>query len=184
MYFDITPFNQGSPVAFFLLTPDHVSEQYVSWLNDRAVNQFLECRFHSNTLASTRAFVAEALASRDNLFLGIRASLTGDDPYGRHVGNIKLGPINEYHRTSEVGIMIGDSAAWGKGVATAAISMLCDISRTQLSLRKLTAGCYAANIGSRRAFEKAGFAVEAVRKQQLLLNGVLEDEVLMGRCLG
>jgi ribosomal-protein-alanine N-acetyltransferase len=184
MRLDLAPLNRGSHVDLFLLTPDDVSEQYVSWLNDHEVNQFLESRFQSHTLASTRAFVAEALASRDNLFLGIRTRPAVDSPSGRHVGNIKLGPINEHHRTSEVGILIGDRAAWGRGVATAAIATLCDISRIQLSLRKVTAGCYAANVGSQRAFEKAGFAVEAVRKQQVLLNGVPEDVVLMGRCLG
>jgi RimJ/RimL family protein N-acetyltransferase len=184
MYLDLAPFNPGSRIDLFLLTPDHVSEDYVSWLNDDGVNQFLESRFRSHTLASTRAFVAETLASPDSLFLGIRAQLTSDEPSGRtHVGNIKLGPIDEHHRTGEVGILIGDRAAWGKGVATAAIALLCDIARTQLSLRKITAGCYAANVGSQRAFQKAGFAVEGVRKQQVLMNGVPEDVVLMGRCL-
>jgi ribosomal-protein-alanine N-acetyltransferase len=183
MYLDLASSHQGSRIALFLLTPDHVSEEYVSWLNDGAVNQFLECRFQSNTLDSTRAFVADALASRASLFLGIRAHLTADDSSGRHVGNIKLSPIDEHHRTGEIGILIGDKAAWGRGVATAAIMLLCDIARSQLALRKVTAGCYAANVGSQRAFEKAGFEVEAVRKQQVLLNGVPEDVVLMGRYL-
>jgi ribosomal-protein-alanine N-acetyltransferase len=183
MYLDLVPCNQRSHVSLFLLTPDDVSEDYVSWLNDPLVNQYLESRFQMHTLASTRAFVAEVLASRDSLFLGIRTQLAAGDPSRRHVGNIKLASIDEHHRTGEVGIMIGDRASWGKGVATAAIELLCDISRNQLSLRKVTAGCYAANVGSQRAFEKAGFSVEAVRKQQVLLNGVPEDVVLMGRCL-
>jgi ribosomal-protein-alanine N-acetyltransferase len=183
MYLDLAPLKRGSFIDLFLLTPDDVTEDYVSWLNDSAVNQFLECRFQENTLASTRAFVAEALASHHSLFLGIRFQLTTDDPSRRHVGNIKLSPIDEHHRTGEIGILIGDRAAWGKGVATAAIELLCDIARTQLSLRKITAGCYAANVGSQRAFEIAGFAVEAVRKHQVLLNGVPEDVVLMGRHL-
>jgi ribosomal-protein-alanine N-acetyltransferase len=183
MYLDLALSNQRSPISLFLLTPDDVSDDYVSWLNDPSVNQYLESRFQLHSLASTRLFVAKALASRDSLFLGIRTQLAGCDPSGRHVGNIKLASIDEHHRTGEVGIMIGDRAAWGKGVATAAIDLLCDIAHGQLLLRKVTAGCYAANVGSQRAFEKAGFSVEAVRKQQVLLNGVPEDVVLMGRCL-
>lgn len=172
---DPTPRWSSADVELFLLTPDAVGDAYVGWLNDPEVNQYLESRFAPQGHASIAAFVAGALASEKDLLLGIRSVALG-----RHVGNIKLGPINREHGLGEVGIMIGDRGAWGQGLASRAIAMLRDIAAEELGLRRLTAGCYASNIGSRRAFERAGFTVEAVRSGHFLLNGEPEDLVLMG----
>jgi [ribosomal protein S5]-alanine N-acetyltransferase len=172
-----------SDVELFLLEPSHVTDQYVTWLNDPATNRYLESRLIVNTVESTRAFVSANLGSSDNVFLGIRYRPAGSAQSSGHVGNIKLGPINWHHRTAELGLLIGDRAVWGKGVASTSILLLCEIARTSLRLRKITAGCYASNIGSRRAFEKAGFSIEGIRKAQCLIDGIPEDVVLFGRCL-
>lgn len=165
-------------VGLFVLTPEDVTETYVSWLNDTTVNQYLESRFGVHTIDSTRSFVQTMLNSPDNLFLGIRSQISGG-----HVGNIKVGPISQHYGTAEIGILIGEKRAWGKGIATSAIRMVCEIARTRLALRKVTAGCYASNVGSKKAFEKAGFDVEGIRKQQVLRNGTPEDIVLLGKLL-
>lgn len=163
-------------VALFLLTPDHVSDAYVAWLQDERINRYLESRFARHDLASTRDFVAQMLASPHQLMLGIR-SLALD---GQHIGNIKIGPIDRQHGLGEVGILLGDPQSWGKGIGRAAIARLTDIARRDLGLRKLTAGCYASNIGSEKAFRAAGFEVEGVRRRHFLLNGQPEDLTLLG----
>ena len=178
MNIELGPNAGNAHIRLFVLEPDHVSQDYVSWLNDHEVNQYLESRFTTHTIESTRAYVATMLASQENLLLGIASHMLD-----RHVGNIKLGPIDRNHLTGEIGILIGDRAAWGKGIGTWAVCLMAEIARCQLSLRRVTAGCYASNVGSQRAFEKAGFVVEAVRKQQYLLNGEPEDVVLMGQQL-
>lgn len=165
-------------IRLFVLRPEHVTDAYVAWLNDPQVNRFLESRFTTHTLDSTRDYVAKTLAAPDTLFLGIHST-----ELDRHVGNIKLGPINTQHGTGEVGIMIGDRGAWGRGIGTAAIKAMSEIARGQLDLRKVTAGCYASNGGSRSAFEKAGYVVEGVRRKQFLLEGREEDLVMMGKLL-
>ena len=165
-------------IRLFVLKPEHVTDAYVSWLNDPDVNRFLESRFATHTLESTRDYVTHTLESPDNLFLGIHST-----ELDRHVGNIKIGPINRQHRTGEVGIMIGDKTAWGRGIGTAAIKAMSEIARDQLNLRKVTAGCYASNGGSQWAFEKAGYMVEGVRHKQFLLDGAEEDLVIMGQLL-
>ncbi|MFM9879528.1 MAG: GNAT family N-acetyltransferase [Burkholderiaceae bacterium] len=179
MQLDPTPHWRSELLELFVLTPAHVGEAYVAWLNDPAVNRYLESRFARHTQASVQVFVDSMLASADHLFLGIRSLALG----GRHVGNIKLGPIDRRHGLGEVGIMLGDTQAWGLGIASAAIAQLALIARDQLQLRKLSAGCYASNQGSARAFVKAGFAVEAQRPQHFLIDGQPEDLVLLGRLL-
>lgn len=178
MHLDLPHISTGDACSLFVLEPGHVTDSYVSWLNAPEINQYLESRFVTHTAESTRAFVASALASPNNLFLGIRSH-----QLDRHVGNIKLGPIDPHHETGDIGILIGDKAAWGKGIATAAIKAVCGIAATHLKLRKVTAGCYASNAGSRKAFQNAGFLVEGVRPAQFLLDGKAEDLVLMGRVL-
>jgi RimJ/RimL family protein N-acetyltransferase len=169
---------QTAAIELFLLEPEHATDDYAQWLNDAEVNRFLESRFAAHTRASVAAFVAAALADHKTLFLGIRSRALG-----RHVGNIKIGPIDPNHGLGEVGIMIGDRAAWGQGLGSEAIRCVCDIAREELGLRKLTAGCYAGNAASARAFEKAGFRLEGCRPQHFLLDGATEDLLLMGRLL-
>ncbi len=160
-------------------SPAHVTNEYVGWLRDPEVNRYLESRFTPHDFASTTAFVAKMRADANTLMLGIR-SLELD----RHVGNIKLGPIDRNHGLGEIGLMIGDRGAWGRGIASDAITVVCEIAARQLGLRKLTAGCYASNVGSARAFEKAGFHVEALRRDHFLLDGRSEDLLLMAKHCG
>lgn len=178
MYLKIQKNLEIETVSLFVLIPEHVTEAYVSWLNAPDINQYLESRFATHNVDTTKSFVSNALASSEYVFLGIKSHL-----FNRHVGNIKLGPIDQRHGTGDIGLLIGDKAAWGSGVATTAIGMISDIAKNQLNLRKLTSSCYASNVGSRRAFEKAGFVVEGLRPAQFLLNGIPEDMVLMGRLL-
>lgn len=176
MQLDPTPRWTDGRIRLFSLTPESVSDAYVGWLADPEINRFLESRFAEQDRAAVEAFVAGVNASPKDVVFGIH-----DIELDRHVGNIKLGPIDRNHGTGEIGIMIGDRAAWGRGVGTAAIAILVDIAREELGLRKLTAGCYASNVGSQKAFEKVGFAVEGVRPAQCLIDGRPEDITLLGR---
>lgn len=166
-------------VELFLLQPSHVSPAYVGWLNDPQVNRYLESRFARHDLDSTRAFVDSCHRDPKTVFWGMRALGMAS----AHVGNIKLGPIDGQHRTGDIGILLGEPTAWGRGLARAAISRVADIARHELGLRKLTAGCYASNIGSVKAFTLAGFVVEGRRPAQFLLDNQPEDLIQMGLVL-
>jgi ribosomal-protein-alanine N-acetyltransferase len=113
----------------FVLEPEHVTQDYVSWLNDPQVNQYLDCRFVTHTIESAKKFVQAMLDSPDNLFLGIRSHLLD-----RHIGNIKIGPIDKNHGFGLLGIMIGEKKAWSKGIGGLAINMMLEIARNQLLL--------------------------------------------------
>ena len=178
MHIDLDPQGEISPVGLFVLTDCHVTDAYVRWLNDPIINRYLESRFVAHTVQSTKAYVEQHGRSPNNVLLGI-----GSRKLGMHVGNVKIGPIDWNHGTSEVGILIGEREVWGSGIATFVITMVSEIARTRLMLRKLTAGCYASNVGSRKAFDKAGFAIEGVQRHQCLLDGKPEDLILMGRYL-
>ena len=167
---------QQGEVELFELRPEQVSERYVAWLNDSEVNRFLESRFAMHTVDSTRAFVSAVMDSDDSVMFGIRWLATGD-----HVGNIKLGPIDRRHLRAEIGLLIGERSAWGRGFGTAAIDLVAGYAFDRLGLHKVTAGGYASNGGSRRAFEKAEFELEGVRRRHFILDGRYEDGWLLAR---
>jgi ribosomal-protein-alanine N-acetyltransferase len=179
MLMPATPRWKNDKVEVFLLDALHVGTPYVDWLNDPQVNRFLESRFSRHDIASTCDFVEHCRKDPNTLFWGIRAHSMG----AAHIGNIKLGPIDAHHGTGDVGILLGEPASWGQGFARAAIACVVDIARHELGLRKLTAGCYASNAGSVKAFTSAGFAVEGSRPAQFLLDGQSEDLIQMGHLL-
>tara|TARA_B110000008_G_C16778957_1_gene487788 strand:- start:425 stop:805 length:381 start_codon:yes stop_codon:yes gene_type:complete len=100
--------------------------------------------------------------SSENILFGI---FVGENKV--HIGNIKLGPVNEYQKTSTIGLAIGEKKFWGKGIATLAISMVVDYGFDNLKLEKICAGCYEQNLGSKKAFLNAGFQVEGFFKNQV-----------------
>lgn len=179
MQLNPTPRWNTERIELFMLRPEHVGPAYVGWLGDPEVNRYLESRFATHTEQSTREFVQGCLDDPQALFLGIRSKLLDS----RHVGNIKLAPIDARHGLAEIGILIGESLAWGRGIASDAISALAAIAEDQLSLRKLTAGCYASNVGSQKAFQRAGFEIEGERHDHFMLDGRPERLVLMARWL-
>ena len=152
-----------------------VNQAYVNWLNDPEFNQYLETRYEVQTMDSVHKYVGKMIALDDELFFPIWLQ-----DNGKHIGNIKLGPINPIHKIDEVSLFIGDKNYWGKNLATRAIGMLRDFAFKDLKLHKLTAGFYANNIGSIRAFQKNGFLIEGTWKKQYLCDGKYVDRICLG----
>lgn len=174
MDIDLSPAEtEEGGIHLFLLRPEHVGLRYLSWMCDPDVQRYLDSRYVKHDIASLQRFVREALENPDVLFMGIAFNDV-------HVGNIKVGPIGRHHLTADVGIMIGDRSHQAKRVGSTAIRLVCDIARRRLMLAKLTAGAYATNQASIRAFQRAGFVIEGVRTQQLLIDDRREDLILLG----
>ena len=149
---------------------------YRAWLSDADVLRYLEVRHGPDRLATLERFIDEANAHPSTLLLGI--ILSADR---RHIGNIKLGPIDFDHRRGDIGIMLGDTSVWGRGYATEAISLLSEHAFGPLGLHKVAAGFYAGNAASVRAFEKAGFRLEARLPDHWRTDHAWQDGLLMAR---
>lgn len=155
--------------------PRDVEKGYYRWMNDKETTQFLETRFEKWSVKKLRVYVRRIKSDPDSIFFAI---VTKDG--NEHIGNIKIGSINRIHKFADIGIIIGEKVFWGKGLATEAIKMVIKYAFGVLKLHKLTAGVYANNIGSIKAFRKAGFTVEGTRKSQYIHKGVYVDSVLLG----
>ena len=148
---------------------------YCKWLNDTEVNQYMECRFEKATVKKLRDYINDKKNDPDNLLLAIVSKAKN-----RHIGNIKIGPINHIHKFAKIGIIIGEKSFWRRGFATEAVKLAVDYAFNTLGLHKLTAGVYANNTASVRVFEKSGFVKEGIEKKQYYCNGQYLDCVSFG----
>jgi [ribosomal protein S5]-alanine N-acetyltransferase len=139
-----------------------VQPYYLQWMRDPVVGRYSEWRFYEHSLESLTSYAEDAWKNPNVLFCTIRLVDSN-----RHIGNIKL-TVNPHSRTADIGILLGEKDCWGKGYATAAIRLLADYALNVLHLRKVHGGAYSSNPGSIRAFEKAGFNIEARLERHFL----------------
>lgn len=137
---------------------DHCTSNYVNWLNDSEVNQFLDAGHSTHTMDSLKEYIG-GLANTKDLFLGIH--LRGS---GKHIGNVKIHCINSIHRRAEYGIMMGDKSEWGKGYAKEATVAILDYAFNQYNLRKMVLGVIRNNKTAYRLYQKLGFHQEGLLK--------------------
>ena len=164
---------RGKQIYLRKVSPEDVNDTYCRWMNDPATNRFLESRFYPHCIESLREYIVNK--EGDNLHAFFAIVLNDGD---RHIGNIKLGPIDSNHRIADIGILIGEKDCWGN--ALEAISLMVDYAFNTLNLHKVTAGCYSPNKGAIRAFEKAGFVREGDRKAHCFFEGEYVDDILLG----
>lgn len=165
----------GDAIVLRDLTADDVSDRYCEWLNDPEVNRYLETRFEPQTRERVLDYVQAQAHAPDSILLGIMRKADG-----RHLGNLRIGEINRHHDTATIALVIGEKSAWGQGVGTEAIRLASTYAMQSLRLRKLTARCYATNVGSIHAFERAGWTREGHQRAQFISEGAVIDGVWLG----
>jgi RimJ/RimL family protein N-acetyltransferase len=168
---------QNNHICLRTLSILDASENYLSWMIDPDINRFLEARFAPPTgLDDLKAFIAACVGNPNVLLMGIFL-IDGH----KHIGNIKLGPVNRHHRVADVGFLIGDKSQWGKNFASQAIALISDFGLSELGLDKVTAGAYEENVGSQKALLKAGFVQEGELRSQVLVNGFRQNVKVFGK---
>lgn len=166
----------SNSLKFRILDDKDISDEYVRWMNDPMVNKYLESRFQSYNKEILSSYVKSMNENKDSFLFGI----FNKDNSNEHIGNIKI-EVNLHHKVGEIGLIIGNKDFWGKGIATESIIAVSKFAKEELNLRKLTAGCYGSNKGSKKAFIKAGFLEESVRADHFIVDNGFDDLVLLGK---
>ena len=96
-----------------------------------------------------------------------------------HVGNIKLGRVNNIHKTGMISLFIGNKNLHNKNIGSRAISKICLIAKKK-GLSKVYAGCHKSNISSQKAFLKNKFFKEGIQKKQVIFENKREDLMWYG----
>ena len=154
------------------LTPEYATEEYASWLNDSEVNEYLSTR--SATVPELCAFIQEKFESDDALFFGIFWNENG-----KHIGNMKLEPIDFTKSSADLGMLIGDRDYWGKGVATEATNLITAFAFDILKLTSVRLGVIPENTVAVHVYEKCGFVKYETEKDALFEHGRFVDRMWM-----
>ena len=162
----------GERIYLKKLTILNATEEYCGWLNDPEVNIYLETR--ECTTDDLKKYIKKKSEQKNCLFLGIYWKEND-----KHIGTIKLEPIDYKKSAATMGIMIGDKNYWGKGVGGEAVNLLTNYAFQQLGLKEMNLGVMATNQRALRLYEKCGFKVYEIEKNALNHDGKLFDNILM-----
>jgi len=163
---------ESSRLIFEPLSTAHVSENYVSWLNDPEVFKYLETGGNL-TVPLLQEFL-EGVEKKNILFWAIILK-----EGNKHIGNIKIDPVNNRHGLGEYGILIGDKSEWGKGFAKEASLAVINFCFNDINLRKITLGVVKDNIGAYTLYKNLGFLEEGIYKNHGYYEGKYCDVVRM-----
>lgn len=169
-----SPILSGAKCRLEPFAERYLSARYVGWLNAPDVVRHSEQRHRRHDLASCKSYAA-SFAGSPHFFWAIIAN---DEALG-HIGNISA-YVDATNRVADVGIMVGERAAWGRGYGTDAWLAACRYLLLDLNLRKVTAGTLANNLGMLSVMKRSGMCEEGRRRRQALWENTEVDVVEAG----
>lgn len=145
----------------------HLSDDYISWLNDPEIVKYSDQRFHVHTRESCQRYL-ESFRDTANLFLALIES-------GRHVGTMTV-YFDQNHGVADLGILIGYREAWGNGYGTEAWIAVSE-ALLDAGVRKISAGTLETNMGMRTIMTRAGMIPDGRRRAHRVVGGQPVDVV-------
>jgi RimJ/RimL family protein N-acetyltransferase len=136
------------------LTQDDATERYYAWLHDDAAEKYISASARTTGLADLRRYVGERIGREDVVFLGIFTKDTGT-----HIGNIKYEPVDAKQGYAIMGILIGEPAWRGKGVASEVLKASAGWLRRNRGIGQILLGVHSDNVAAIKAYEKVGFSI-------------------------
>lgn len=143
----------------------HLSVRYLGWLNDRELMRYSEQRHKTHSLATCWAYW-HSFAGTPNYFWAIEERREGLG----HIGNMNA-YVDLANQLADLGIVIGERAAKGKGYGLEAWLAVCSVLFQKGTIRKMTAGTLAVNMPMIKLMERAGMVKDGVRTRQYLVDG-------------
>ena len=95
------------------------------------------------------------------------------------IGTIFLKNIDRTNEKCELGIFIGSQIERGRGYGTKAISRVLEYAFMQLSVNKVYLTVFNDNHPAIRSYEKAGFTLDGILRDDVLINGRFRDVTIM-----
>jgi diamine N-acetyltransferase len=166
--------SHGKTISLLPLAARHL-ERTRAWANDPELMRLLN-RTGYVTEAEHQDWFEQLKERTDCVYFAIETSQDH-----KHIGNIWLWDIDQRHRRAEVRVVIGDHERVGKGLGSEAISLISEFAFNQLKLHKVYAYVLGINPRARAAFEKAGFAVEGVLRQDRWTGDAFADVFFLGK---
>ena len=142
-------------------------------MNDKKIQRFTEQKYKKHTFKDLKEFIETKEKVKQTFYLEFLKK------NNEHVGNIKLGDINFFHKTGEISYFIGNKENWDKGYASDAISEIIKIAKKK-KIEKDLSYIYKENIGSAKVLEKNKFKLEGILREQLILKNKRTSKLIYG----
>lgn len=97
----------------------------------------------------------------------------------RYLGEVVLNEFDVENESMNFRIALFGADVLGKGYGTQATEAVVSYGFDAVGLHRIELGVYAFNPRAQRAYEKAGFVREGVRREALLWDGERHDEIVM-----
>jgi RimJ/RimL family protein N-acetyltransferase len=165
----------GDRVYLRKLKRSDINKNYLSWLKDPEVTRYLDAGTMSVTKRNMLDYYANFQNNRNDFLFAI---ITKKD--NRHIGNVRLGPIEWVHRRSEFGIMIGGKKSWGQGFASEAIRILLRYAFRVFNLNRINIYIVEENKPALALYKKAGFKIEGCLRGNFRKKGQYLNTLIMG----
>jgi RimJ/RimL family protein N-acetyltransferase len=150
------------------LTENDITDEYLNWFSNQEITYFLD----SKNL--TKNQVLENIENGKKLRTYFMLAVIEKES-NKHVGNVKVGPINVVTNVSDLVTVIGDKGSQGKGYGREAILVASQYAFHNLHIRKLAGKINVRNVASVKAYMAAGWIIEGVLRDHDLRNGIPED---------
>ena len=111
--------------------------------------------------------------SKSQVVYGIRLS-------GKLVGAISLHRIEQFQRKSLLGIFIGDKSQRNLGIGFMSTCLILDFAFNGLDFRKVSLEVIAKNHDAIALYERIGFRIEGIRREEYFVDGKSLDTHLFG----
>lgn len=163
---------EGKLVRLVPIDTDRHLENYMRWLNDPEVTEWLLVEFPIARLAEREWLERIERGTGTDVVFAIE---TRD---GEHIGSTALHGIDYRHGFAHTGSFIGPEAERGKGYGTEAAILRCRYAFHVLGLRQLQSSYFEGNLQSARMQEKVGYEVVGRYPKHFWKRGQFRDELL------
>jgi len=145
---------------------------HVAWLNDPDVVKFSEQRHQVHTIKGQTAHTKMVAGSLNIYYWDVYHEVD-------LIGSVSA-EIDIHNSIADVGIMIGEKRAWGRGYGKETWQAACGWLLAN-KVRKIEAGTMEANTPMLSIFHKTGMFYEGERAQHFLLNGRVAGLIQYGK---
>lgn len=97
----------------------------------------------------------------------------------KHIGNVKLEPVDFDVGEATLGILVGDRKYQGKGIGTESMKLITDYAFKVLRLKVISLGVVSENKRAIKAYKKAGFHTVSIEKGTVKHGNKAYDKIVM-----
>lgn len=168
-------FLKGKKVILRPLVLKDAQGPYSEWFNDELVCKQNSHHVYPFSFRDAEDYIESVRKNKTILALAIESIREK-----LHIGNITLKNIDQFSKTAEYAIIIGNPKFWGKGYGEEASRLIIEHGFKALGLRRIYAGTFVYNSGMRKLAARLGMKEEGVRRKAIFKDGEFLDVIEFG----